>query len=76
MVSSKLKKLYCISLGAIQVVKQEKCNLLEVLGENSMDVVLDSVGGVNTSVSISTYFAIEGRLIYINAMNGNHPSWI
>ena len=73
MASSIEKELYCISLGAIRVVKQEKCNILEVLGENSMDVVLDSVGGEYLDVNLNL-LRTEGRLIYINAMNGNHPS--
>jgi NADPH:quinone reductase-like Zn-dependent oxidoreductase len=51
--SSIEKELYCISLGAIRVVKQEKCNILEVLGENSMDVVLDSVGGEYLDVNLN-----------------------
>ncbi len=73
MASTIEKEQYCLSLGAIRVVRQDEAGQIEVLGENSMDVVLDSVGGEYLDVNLNL-LRTEGRLIYINAMNGNHPS--
>lgn len=67
--STEEKVAYCRSLGAQQVVNYKTQNLEDVLGENSIDLILDSVGGdyLNTNINL---LKPEGRLVYINAMAG------
>lgn len=61
---------YCSSLGAQKVINYKSQNLIEELGKNSMNLILDSVGGeyLNTNLDL---LKPEGRLVYINAMGGN-----
>lgn len=67
--SSKEKAAWCSSLGAERVVMHHEEDVESVLGAESMDVILDSIGGKYFPVNLELLRA-EGRLIYINAMEG------
>lgn len=69
LVSSPEKEEYCISLGAGKVVNYKAENILDVLGKNSVDLILDSVGGDYFAVNLDL-LRPDGRLVYINAMEG------
>ena len=56
-------------LGADQVIHYRKANFEEILGENRVDVILDSIGGDYFAKNIHVLVP-EGRLIQINAMQG------
>lgn len=60
---------FCTSLGAEKVIEYHKENALERLGENFVDVILDSIGGEYFEQNIDL-LRPEGRLVYINAMEG------
>lgn len=61
---------FCKSLGAHKVINYKTEDLIESLGANSIDLILDSFGGeyLNTNVEL---LRPEGRMVYINAMQGN-----
>src|SRR5690625_1804328 len=61
---------YCLSLVAEKVVNYTDKNLVEEFGKNSVDLVLDSVGGEYLAQNLNL-LKKEGRLVYINAMAGN-----
>jgi len=60
---------YCNSLGAQKTVNYREQNLLEEFARNSVDLILDSVGGayLNTNLDL---LKSQGRMVYINAMEG------
>lgn len=60
---------FCFSLGAEKVIEYHKQNALERFGKNSVDVILDSIGGEYFEQNIDL-LRPEGRLVYINAMEG------
>lgn len=67
--SNEEKADYCKNLGAEKVINYTKENLVDVLGANSMDVILDSVGGSYFATNLEL-LRTNGRLVYINAMEG------
>ncbi len=70
--SSAEKIAYCQKLGAELVINYKEKDLEEVLRQNSIDLILDSVGGdyLNTNINL---LKPEGKLVYINAMAGGLP---
>lgn len=60
---------YCVSLGAKRVINYREERLLDVLGTNSVDLILDSVGGEYLAVNLDL-LKEDGRMVYINAMEG------
>lgn len=72
LVSSAEKEKYCLALGAYRVVDYTKSKLLEVLPRKSIDVILDCVGGLYLNDNLNL-LREEGRLVYINAMEGGTP---
>lgn len=72
LVSSPEKEEYCRSLGAKKVVNYKEQNILEALGNSSIDLILDSVGGEYLDINLDLLRA-DGRLVYINAMEGAKP---
>lgn len=71
-VGSKEKGDYCLSLGATQVINYREEKIDESLESNSVDLILDCVGGEYLSANLGV-LKEEGRLVYINAMQGGHP---
>jgi NADPH2:quinone reductase len=69
-VSSDEKEAYCRQLGADYVVNYRKSDFREVLREEKVNVVLDSIGADYFQKNIDLLGA-DGRLIYINAMKGH-----
>ncbi|HLT86655.1 MAG TPA: NAD(P)H-quinone oxidoreductase [Sphingobacterium sp.] len=69
-VSSDEKEAYCRQLGADYVVNYRKSDFREVLREEKINVVLDSIGADYFQKNIDLLGA-DGRLIYINAMKGH-----
>jgi len=67
--SSTEKAEYCVRLGAEKVVNYKEEKVLDALGKNSMDLILDSVGGDYFSINMDL-LRPDGRLVYINAMDG------
>lgn len=63
---------YCRALGADHVLNYKADNIVEQWGSETIDVILDSVGGPYLSANLDLLKA-EGRLVYINAMEGGHP---
>lgn len=72
LVSSKEKEEYCRNLGADEVLNYKEEGLLEEWGKYAFDVILDSVGGEYLDVNLDL-LKDEGRLVYINAMEGGKP---
>lgn len=68
-VSSKEKEIYCRQLGCDQAVNYRENDFREVLQEEQLDVVLDSIGGDYFQKNMDL-LAADGRLIYINTMKG------
>ena len=60
---------YCKSLGAEKVINYHTQDLVEEFGRNSVNLILDSVGGKYLDKNLSV-LKTEGRLVYINAMEG------
>lgn len=60
----------CIDLGADVCINYKEQDFETVLHSNSVDVILDMVGGEYFQKNINVLRA-DGRLIYINAMKGN-----
>lgn len=67
--SSQQKADYCRSLGAEKVVNYKEENLFETLGEASQHLILDSIGGDYLDSNLHL-LKEDGRLVYINAMEG------
>lgn len=63
---------YCKTLGAHTVLNYTTDSLIDELGENTMNLIFDSFGGdyLNTNIRL---LKPEGRLVYINAMQGGNP---
>lgn len=68
--SSKQKIGYCAGLGVKQVIDYTCEDLVEEFGKNSIDLILDSVGGEYLNQNLDL-LKKDGRLVYINAMGGN-----
>lgn len=68
-VGSSSKMQYAINLGADTVINYQEDDFEDIIGRNNIDVVLDSIGGVYFSKNINV-LKEEGRLVYINAMQG------
>jgi NADPH2:quinone reductase len=60
----------CISLGADLCVNYKNENFEEILKSQGADVILDMVGGDYIPRNIRL-LRIDGRLVFINTMNGN-----
>lgn len=71
--SSTEKLDFCKKLGAEKVINYQTENLLEAFGSESMDVILDSVGGDYLKTNLEL-LKKEGHLVYINAMGGGFPT--
>lgn len=69
LVSSEKKAEFCFELGAEKVIDYSKEDVLHQLGKNSVNVILDSIGGENFSTNLDL-LRPDGRLVYINAMEG------
>jgi len=63
------KQQACLRLGADRVILYRQEDFLEVLGAQSVDVVLDMVGGAYFEKNIKL-LKPDGRLVYINAVLG------
>lgn len=66
------KKDYCLSLGAARAINYKAGDLTDALKSESFDLILDSVGGDYLDINLELLKA-EGRLVYINAMEGGKP---
>ena len=60
----------CLELGADQFVNYKKDDFAVVLKDKKIDIILDMIGGDYFEKNINILNE-EGRLVYINAMNGN-----
>ena len=60
---------FCLKLGAMEAVNYREQDFEAVLGPDSIDVILDMVGGDYTPKNLRV-LADKGRLIFINAMEG------
>ncbi|NGM63965.1 NAD(P)H-quinone oxidoreductase [Sphingobacterium sp. SGR-19] len=69
-VSSDEKEAYCRQLGADNTVNYRESDFWEVLGEEKINVVLDSIGGSYFQKNIDL-LDTDGRLVYINAVKGH-----
>ncbi|MBN9350414.1 MAG: NAD(P)H-quinone oxidoreductase [Chitinophagaceae bacterium] len=72
MASSEGKMNYCLDLGAKKVVNYKEKKLPDELGTESMDLILDSLGGEYLDTNLDL-LRPDGRLVYINAMEGGRP---
>ncbi len=66
------KSAFCISLSAEKVIDYTQNNLIDALPPDSIDLILDSLGGEYLDIGLNL-LKPEGRLVYINAMEGNRP---
>lgn len=71
-VGSDEKAKACISLGADIAINYKTQDFQELLALEGVDVVLDMIGGSYLPRNIAI-MRPEGRLVYINAMEGNSP---
>jgi NADPH2:quinone reductase len=69
-VGSETKGLKCLELGADQWINYKEADFEAVLGTEQVDVVLDMIGGAYFEKNLNI-LKPEGRLVYINAMQGN-----
>jgi len=60
----------CIDLGADMAINYKEQNFEEILRDEGVDVLLDMIGAAYFEKNL-TILRPEGRLIYINAMQGN-----
>lgn len=67
------KEKYCLELGAEKIVNYKEKNLVEAFGPESMDLILDSLGGDYLEMNLEI-LRPGGRLVYINAMEGAKPT--
>ncbi len=72
LVSSKDKEEFCRSLGAQKIVNYKEQDIAETLGKASIDLILDSIGGDYLDINLDL-LRPDGRLVYINAMEGAKP---
>lgn len=59
----------CLALGADLFINYQTSDFENLLSENGIDVILDMIGGDYFAKNINILNP-EGRLVYINAMNG------
>ncbi len=64
----------CIGLGADQAINYKTDDFEAILGKESVDVILDMVGGDYIPKNMRL-LKEEGRLIFINAMKGGKAEW-
>jgi NADPH2:quinone reductase len=69
-VGSEEKGKACLELGAEAYVNYKTQDFEEVLANKGIDVVLDMIGGEYLKKNL-TVLRPEGRLVYINAVDGN-----
>jgi NADPH2:quinone reductase len=69
-VGSAAKGIKCMELGADQWINYKESDFEAQLGSESVDVVLDMIGGNYFDKNLNI-LKPEGRLVYINAMQGN-----
>lgn len=74
LVSSPEKEQYCLALGALKAINYKKQDLLEALPAESVDLILDCIGGEYLDKNLEL-LRPEGRLVYINAMEGAKPEF-
>lgn len=70
--STSTKIRYCQNLGAEKMLNYKTQDLMKHWDKNSIDLILDSVGGKYLDINIDL-LKKDGRLVYINAMAGGHP---
>lgn len=68
-VGSSDKAAYCEALGASVVINYKDQDFSEIIGDNKIDVILDSIGGEYFAKNLEV-LKPDGHLIYINAMKG------
>lgn len=61
----------CLALGAKECINYKTTDFEEVLKEKGIDVILDMIGGDYILKNIRL-LNTEGRLVFINAMRGEH----
>ncbi len=66
------KEDFCNYLGAAKVINYKEKKILDQLPKESIDLILDSVGGTYLETNLEL-LRPDGRLVYINAMNGGFP---
>ncbi|AZI26621.1 NAD(P)H-quinone oxidoreductase [Pedobacter sp. G11] len=71
-VGSAEKAKACISLGADIAINYKTQDFQKLLDPEGVDVILDMIGGSYLPRNIAI-MRPEGRLVYINAMEGNSP---
>lgn len=71
-VGSDEKAKACIALGADIAINYKTQDFQKLLAPEGVDVVLDMIGGSYLQRNIAV-MRPEGRLVYINAMEGNSP---
>lgn len=59
-------------MSAEKVIDYTQNNLIDALPPDSIDLILDSLGGEYLDIGLNL-LKPEGRLVYINAMEGNRP---
>jgi NADPH2:quinone reductase len=69
-VGSEAKGQACLELGADAYVNYKSQDFEKILGDEGMDVILDMIGGEYLAKNMNI-LRPEGRLVYINAVNGN-----
>ncbi|QNK63482.1 NAD(P)H-quinone oxidoreductase [Pedobacter sp. PAMC26386] len=69
-VGSEDKGRYCMDIGADSYINYREQDFEDILLESPMDVILDMIGGHYFDKNINI-LRPDGRLIYINAMEGN-----
>jgi NADPH2:quinone reductase len=66
---------FCEALGAAKAINYKTENFADVINDitagKGVDVILDMIGGDYTAGNIKS-LTVEGRLVLINAMNGNN----
>lgn len=72
MSSTNEKADFCHSLGAREVVNYRNEDLVKAFGESKFDLILDSLGGQYFNANLKMLKS-DGRLVYINAMEGVKP---
>lgn len=60
----------CLAIGADVVINYKQQDFESVIGNNTIDVILDMIGGDYFPKNIQI-LKPDGRLVYINATNGN-----
>ncbi len=67
--STQEKEEYCYKMGASKVINYAKHPIEDKIPQNAVDIILDSLGGKYLAVNLDL-LRPEGRLVYINAMEG------